>query len=120
MIKSFLDLDVYKEPFQLSLEIEELINKFPKSEQYLLVDQMKRASRAIPALIAEGYAKRETVAVFKKFLRDAIGQANEMINHIAFAKAKKYIEPDHANELIDRYHTVGKKLTKLKDNWRKF
>ena len=67
VIKSFLDLDVYKESFQLSLEIEELINKFPKSEQYLLVDQMKRASRAIPALVAEGYAKRETVAVFKKF-----------------------------------------------------
>ena len=91
MITSFLDLDVYKESFQLSLEIEDLVKKYPKSEQFLLTDQSKRASRAIPALIAEGYAKRETLQVFRKMLRDAIGEANEMINHLAFAKANGYI-----------------------------
>jgi len=46
MIKSFLDLDVYKESFQLSLEIDKIIKTFPKEEQYLLSDQSKRASRA--------------------------------------------------------------------------
>lgn len=61
MIKSFLDLDVYKESFDLSLEIEAIVRTFPKHELYLLVDQARRASRAVPALIAEGYAKRETV-----------------------------------------------------------
>ena len=120
MIKSFLDLDAYQESFQLSLEIEDLVKTFPKDEQYLLVDQCKRASRAIPALIAEGYAKRETLPVFKKFLRDAIGEANEMINHIAFAKAKGYIKPSKADELIERYHKVGKKLTRLKEKWKNY
>jgi len=120
MIKSFLDLDVYKEAFQLSLEIEDIVKNFPKEEQYLLTDQSKRASRAIPALIAEGYAKRETLPVFKKFLRDAIGEANEMINHIALAKAKGYITKEKSDELIERYHIVGKKLTKLKENWKNF
>jgi four helix bundle protein len=119
-IKSFLDLEVYKEAFQLSLNIEDLMKTFPKREEFLLTDQMKRASRAIPALIAEGYAKREMPAVFKKFLRDAIGEANEMINHIAFAKAKNYLNPNKADELIEKYNIVGKKLTKLKENWRKF
>src|SRR4030042_5695333 len=117
MIKSFLDLNVYQESFKLSLEIEELVKTFPKREQFLLVDQMKRASRAIPALIAEGYAKRETLPVFRKFLRDSIGEANEMINHLAFAKAKMYISINKAEELIDRYHRVGKKLTRLKEKW---
>lgn len=120
MIKSFLDLDVYKESFQLNLEVEELLKTYPRNEEYLLVDQSKRASRAVPALIAEGYAKRETLPVFKKMLRDAIGEANEMINHIALAKAKGYIEPEKADELIERYHVVGKKLTKLKDNWKNY
>lgn len=118
MIKSFLDLEVYQESFKLSLEVDELLKTFPKSEEYLLCDQSKRASRAVPALIAEGYAKRETILVFKKFLRDAIGEANEMINHIAFAKAKGYIKSEKADELIERYHIVGKKLTRLKDNWK--
>lgn len=118
MIRSFLDLDVYEKSFELSVEIDEIVKQFPRSEQYLLTDQMKRASRAIPALIAEGYGKRETDLVFKKLLRDAIGEANEMINHIAFAKAKKYIESNKATELIERYHVIGKRLTKLKENWK--
>lgn len=58
--------------------------------------------------------------VFKKLLRDAIGEANEMINHLALAKSLKYISAGKADSLIDRYHVVGKKLTKLKENWRKF
>ena len=120
MIKSFLDLDVYKESFQLSLEVEATIKTYPKSEKFLLIDQSKRASRAIPALIAEGYAKRETLAVFRKMLRDAIGEANEMINHVAFAKAKKYIKPEMADNFIQRYHVIGKKLTRLKDNWKNY
>jgi len=120
VIKSFLDLDVYKESFQVSLEIEELLKLFPKREEFLLIDQSIRASRAIPALIAEGYAKRETLLVFKKFLRDAIGEANEMINHLALAKAKSYIKPEKADELIQKYHVIGKKLTRLKENWKNY
>lgn len=119
-IKSFLDLDVYKESFQLSIEIDEITKTFPKSERYLLSDQSKRASRAVPALIAEGYAKRETIQVFRKMLRDAIGEANEMINHISFAKVKGYIKLNKADNLIERYHIVGKKLTKLKENWKNY
>lgn len=120
MIKSFLDLEVYKESFQLSLEIESLIKIFPSDEKYLLSDQMRRASRAVPALIAGGYAKRESVKEFKKFLRDALGEANEMINHLAFAKSKGYLKSEDADKLINKYHIVGKKLTNLEKNWKKY
>lgn len=121
MIKSFLDLDVYKESFRLSIEIEDLVEEFPAKEKFLLSDQMRRASRAIPALIAEGYSKRESVKEFKKFLRDALAEANEMINHLSFAKVRGYIKkPGYVDELIDRYHIIGKKLTRLHDNWQKF
>jgi len=50
-----LDLEVYKESFQLSLEVEELLKTYPADEKYLLIGQMIRASRGIPALISEGY-----------------------------------------------------------------
>lgn len=120
MIKSFLDLDVYKESFQLSLEIEEVVKTFPADEKYLLVDQSRRASRAIPALISEGYAKRESIKEFKKFLRDALGETNEMINHLALAKAKQYLSSSKADDLISRYHVLGKKLHTLHKNWKQF
>jgi four helix bundle protein len=121
MIKSFLDLEVYKESYRLSLEIDELVEDFPKSERFLLVDQMKRASRAIPALIAEGYAKRESLKEFRKYLKDALAEANEMVNHFAFAKDKDYIKKTgYADELIERYHVVGKKLTNLRHKWQNY
>jgi len=119
-IKSFLDLEVYRESFQLSLEIEDEVKGFPKYEKFLLVDQSRRASRAIPSLITEGYAKRESVKEFRKYLKDALGEANEMINHLSFAKAKGYIDRDNADELIERYHILGKKISRLRDNWQKF
>lgn len=120
MIKSFLDLEVYKESFQLSLEIEILVKTFPSHEKYLLVDQMRRASRAVPALIAEGYAKRQSVKEFKKFLRDSMAEANEMINHLAFSKSQSYIRVNKGDELINRYHVVGRKLNNLEKKWVKF
>lgn len=119
-IVSFLDLQVYQESFQLSLEVDNLARLFPKSERFLLSDQMIRASRAIPAIIAEGYGKRESAKEFKKYLRDALSETNEMINHLALAKAKRYIENQRVDDLIQRYNVVGKKLSKLKDNWQKF
>ena len=121
MITSFLDLEVYKEAFQLSIEIEDLLKSFPLSEKYLLVDQMKRASRSIPALIAEGYARRESLKDFQRYLRDCVGEANEMMNHLLLAKHKNYIKrPGYADELIKRYNVLGKKLTNLKNNWQNY
>jgi len=121
MITSFLELEVYKESFQLSIEIDDLLKSFPASEKFLLIDQMKRASRSIPAQIAEGYARREALKDFQRYLRDCVGESNEMMNHILFAKYKEYIKKNnYADELIERYNKLGKKLTNLKNNWQNF
>lgn len=121
MITSFLDLEVYKESFQLSLEIEELLKTYPPSEKFLLADQMRRASRSIPAQLAEGYARRESIKDFQRYIRDCIGESNEMINHLLLSKHKGYIKKvGYADELIDRYNKLGKKLMNLKNNWQNF
>ena len=121
MITSFLDLEVYKESFQLSLEIEELLKTYPSSEKFLLTDQMRRASRSIPAQLAEGYARREAIKDFQRYIRDCIGESNEMINHLLLSKHKGYIKkPGYAEELIERYNKLGKKLMNLKNNWQNF
>lgn len=120
MIKSFRDLEVYQEGFDLQIEVEELLKNYPKDETYLLIDQTKRSGRAIPALIAEGWAKRESLKEFQKFLRDSIGEANEMVNHLMLAGRKNYTNQNKLNDLINRYEKLGGKLTNLKNNWRVF
>lgn len=121
MIKSFLDLEVYKEAFQLSIAIEDILKSYSPSEKFLLIDQMKRASRSIPAQIAEGYARREALKDFQRYIRDCVGESNEMINHLLLSKHKLYIKKTgYTDELIERYIKLGKKMTNLKNNWQNF
>ena len=121
IIKSFKDLEVYTESFQLQIEIEELLKTFPELEKYLLVDQMRRCCRSIPAIISEGWALRDSVKEFRNFLRRAYGSNCEMINHLMLAKYKKYIKKDgYVDDLIRRYEISGMKITKLRNNWQKF
>ena len=121
MIRSFRDLEVYKEAIELAIIIERLIKTFPKFEQFLLVDQMRRASRAIGALIAEGYARRVSLKTLQQYLNETIGEANEMISHLEIADKLGYIkEPGLGKQLIERYDILGKKLFNLKNNWQNF
>ena len=121
MIKSFRDLEVYNESMELASEIEHLARSFPEHEKYLLADQMRRASRSIPALISEGYAKRSSIKTFKKFLKDAVGESNEMQTHIELADNFGYIKKkDSGKELIERYDKIGRQLATLKDNWQNY
>ncbi len=119
-IRSFLDLEVYKDSLQFAKEVNDLLRNFPRKEKYLLVDQMRRASRGIPSLISEGWAKRKQLKEFRKYLRNAIGETNEMMNHIEQARLFKYIENEKAKDLIERYDKLAAKLSKLKDNWQNF
>lgn len=66
MIKSIKDLKVYELSFDLAMEIFWLTKKYPKKELYSLVDQIRRASRSIPANIREGFAKKQYKDVFMK------------------------------------------------------
>ena len=57
-VHSFEDLTVFKRAYRVSLEIHKVSLEFPKIEQWALGDQLRRASKSIPANIAEGLASR--------------------------------------------------------------
>lgn len=67
------------------IEIYRITEKFPKSEMYGLVSQMRRATVAIPSNIAEG-KKRKTKKDFMHFLRIADGSGAELETQIIIAK----------------------------------
>lgn len=121
MIKSLHDLEVYTLSYGLAIEIEKkIIVRLPKHERLLLADQMRRASRSIPANIAEGYAKRQSVKEFKRYLKSAIGSCNEMTVHLSMAKDFSYLDGEYLDNLLERYDILGRKLNKLIQNWQKF
>lgn len=120
MIKSFRDLEVYKEAYQLMLQVHMLVKTLPVYERNDLASQMRRASKSCPANIAEGWAKRRFEKEFKRHLDSAIGSANEMEVHIETARDLKYCSEEVCKELLSRYGYLGGKLTNLHKNWKTF
>jgi len=120
MIKSFQDLKVYKEGMDLAEEVERVARKWPPHEKFQLTDQSRRASRAVPALIAEGWSKRRAVRNFRKYINDAIGESNEMMSHLELAKRFGYMPREKAKELIEKYDQLATKLHRLKNNWQNY
>ena len=120
MVQSFKDLKVYQESYELALIINRAILRLPNSERFDLVDQMRRASKSIPANIAEGYAKRLFEKEFKKYLFSSIGSCNEMVVHISFAKDLGFWKEEFCEDLLKKYDILGKQLTKLLQNWKSY
>lgn len=120
MIKSFRDLEVYRESYDLALIVNRNVNKLPLFERHDLGMQLRKASKSVPANIAEGWAKRRFDKQFKVHLDSAIGSSNEMEVHVSLAKDLGFWKTDFCEDLINRYLLLGGKLTNLRNNWKTF
>ena len=117
-IASYRDLDVYKNTYSAAIKvIEEILPKLPQSEKYDLANQLRRSCKAIPRLIAEGYAKRHQKLGFQKYLDDAMGECNE--THVSLRQCKD-IYKINGDDLIRLYEISGKQLYRLSESWTNF
>jgi four helix bundle protein len=120
-IRSFQDLDVYKRLRDAMIIVaKEVLPSLPKEEKFGLIDQMRRASKAPLAIIAEGYAKKNYKKDWMKYINDAIGECNEMIAHLSCCKDiyDQDISKEVIKKLIDEYDISGKQLYRLGESWR--
>lgn len=67
-MKSFRDLNVYKESKRLAVEIHGVSLLLPKHELYEEGSQIRRSSKAVTSAIVEGYGRRRYKAEFIRFL----------------------------------------------------
>ena len=120
-IVSFADLDVYKRLYGLAISVHrEILPKLPDSEKYGLKDQLSRSSKSPPALIAEGYARRQSGKEWRKYIRDAIGECNESIVHLSLVRDlySSLLDVKLCNNLIKEYDISGKQLYRLGESWQ--
>ena len=122
-IKSFQDLIVYKNLYKaMTIVLKEVVPNLPKEERFDLADQMRRACKAAPALIAEGFAKRFQKRQWKKYINDTQGECNEMIHHLSVCidNYSNYVDLNTCKGLIDVYDISCKQLTKLSQVWQNY
>jgi four helix bundle protein len=108
--KSFRDLIVHQKARNLAKTIFQLSKSCPKEETYSLTDQIRRASRAIGAQIAEAWGKRLYERHFVSKLTDADAEQLETQHWADVAFDCGYLtQPQHAL-LLDSLSEIGKML----------
>jgi four helix bundle protein len=115
-MRDFKKLDVWKKSHELNLFVYlNLLPKFPKSEQYDLLSQTKRAAYSIPLNIVEG-SGRFTEKDFSHFLDMALGSAHELEYCCLMSKDLSYIDQElfqKTNQLINEVKAMLIGLIKI-------
>jgi four helix bundle protein len=117
-IRTYHDLDVFREAYAAALDVSRLCKHLPPLEQYELARQLRRAARSIPANIVEGWGKRASTLEFKRYLQIAIGSCDETRMWLDMCKDEGYIQEKDCKEVKERYNRIGAMLGSLWRQWR--
>ena len=89
-IKTFQDLDAWKEAHMLVILTYKITRTFPKEEIFALVSQMRRCSVSITSNIAEGFS-RQSFREKVQFYSMAQGSLTELQSQFLVARDVGYI-----------------------------
>ncbi|KKR08578.1 MAG: Ribosomal protein S23 [Parcubacteria group bacterium GW2011_GWC2_39_14] len=90
-IKTFKDLEAWKEGHQLVLMIYIVTKMFPKEESFCLTSQLRRAIVSYTSNVAEGFSRRSSKDK-AHFYTMALGSLTEVQSQLEIAKDVEYID----------------------------
>jgi len=108
-IKKFEELLVWQKSHQFVLMVYKLTDKFPRSEEFGLKNQLRRAGVSIPSNIAEGFQRKNSKDSCH-FYNMAQGSLEECKYQLRLAKDLGYIEDIYYIKSIELADEVGKLL----------
>ena len=94
MSKDVWSLEVFRRAYALSLDVHRASLGFPKLEQYGgIADQLRRASKSVCALLAEGAGRQAGSDVeFRRYVVMALGSVEEAKLWCVYARDLGYAE----------------------------
>jgi len=111
-IKSFTDLDTWKEGHKLVLMIYKITKNFPSEERFAIINQMRRCVISITSNIAEGFSRQSSKEKIQ-FYSIARGSNTELQNQLLVAKDVDYLNKEDFNKIAEQSTRVGKLLNGL-------
>jgi four helix bundle protein len=118
-VRTYRDLLVYKQAYQLALSASKFTKTLPREEQFELGRQLRRSARSIPANIIEGWTKRNSAADFKRHLLIAAGETAESKFWLELAADEGVAPRKTAEDLGREYAKLGFMIHRLWKEWRK-
>jgi|SRR5581483_4753225 len=110
--KRFTDLRVWQESHGLSLDIYEFTKKFPLSERYMLVNQLRRAAVSVTSNIAEGF-NRFSAKEKIHFYSISLGSVSEIHSQLMLARDLGYLAAEDYERAEQKIEIVHKALAAL-------
>lgn len=111
-MKSYKDLDVWKESRKMVKTIYLLSQNFPKEETYGLTQQIRRSAVSVPSNIAEGHG-RNTAKDSIQFFHISRGSLYELETQTYLALDLNYITEQQSTQTIEQISSIGKMLNGL-------
>jgi len=111
-IKSFTDLNAWREAHKLALMVYKATKDFPKEEIFGLVNQTRRAAVSINSNIAEGFS-RQSYSEKIQFYSITQGSNTELQNQLLIAKDVGYLSQASFNELANQSIAAHKLINGL-------
>lgn len=108
-MQDFRKLEIWHKAHELTLKVYNVSSRFPESEKFNLISQIRRAASSIPANIAEGCG-RKTNGELERFLYIAMGSASELEYHLILAKDLKMISETLHSEIENELTILRKQL----------
>jgi four helix bundle protein len=118
MEKPHKKLVVWREGISFVLLVYDLVKKLPKSEEFGLISQVKRAVVSIAANIAEG-AARQTRRELLQYLYIARGSLSEVDTYLEIIRRLGYVREEDLKEIEKKMTLVDKMLAGLIASLRK-
>ena len=106
-IKSFTDLNTWKEGHKLVLDIYRITKNFPREEQFGLTIQLRRAGVSFTSNIAEGFS-RNFYKEKLQFYSIALGSLTEIQNQLLVAKDIDYMTKEEFDKIAEQTIIVNK------------
>lgn len=111
-IKSFTDLNAWKESHKLVVSIYKVTTDFPQAEQFGLTNQIRRASVSITSNIAEGFGRRSSKDRVH-FYDMARASLAEVQSQLLVSRDVGYMSSEMFNEIANHSVECHKVLTGL-------
>ena len=114
---SYRKLNVYQLSKQLVKDIYRIVGSFPKTENFALVDQMRRAAVSVPSNIAEGTSKVSPKEQFH-FLEIAYGSLMEIMCQLEISFDLGYINQSQFHQSEEKIVMIYKMLSSMQSSLR--
>lgn len=109
----FLKFPVYTDIKKYINEVYKLSSKFPREEQFGMINQIRRAVVSIALNLAEG-SDRGSDNEFKRFINTALGSLNETIAILDISADRNFILKEEYELLVSKAESIAKQLSGLR------